>query len=63
MKPIVCIGPPFPFRNPAAHGTKHCQRKVPAAPVLKVNSIVTWSWLVAHGATWQGLVALSAMPF
>ena len=26
MYPIVCIGPPKPSIQPAAQGTKHCQR-------------------------------------
>ena len=26
IHPTVCIGPPNPYSNPAAHGTKHCQR-------------------------------------
>jgi hypothetical protein len=26
MKPIVCMGPPFPSRKERPQGTKHCQR-------------------------------------
>ena len=48
--------------NPAAQGTKHCQRKVPRFPVLKVNVTVLCASASVQGATLHWFFALSATP-
>src|ERR1700685_1284382 len=41
MYPIVCMGPPNPSRKPPPHGTRHCQKYVPAVRgVMKLKVIV-----------------------
>src|SRR5579859_2029319 len=60
---MLCIGPPKPRINPAALGTKHCQRKVPALPVRMVNVLVLCASLSVHGATLHWFFALLATPF
>src|SRR5204863_5460526 len=49
--------------NPAAHGTKHCQRNVPFLPVRMVNVIVVCACANVHGATLHWFFASSATPF
>src|SRR5436305_10541719 len=48
--------------KPAAQGTKHCHRKVPRLPVLKVNTIVLCASASVHGATLHWFGALSPTP-
>src|SRR5205085_729890 len=63
MYPTLCIGPPKPRMKPAAQGTKHCQRYVPALPVRIVKTTVVWASASVHGATLHWFFALSATPF
>src|SRR5581483_11274215 len=62
MYPRLCIGPPKPRMKPAAQGTKHCQRYVPALPVRNVNVTVVCASASVHGATLHWFFALSATP-
>src|SRR6516165_8158052 len=57
------MGPPKPWTNPAAHGTKHCQRYTPLPGVRNVNELVVWSLLSEQGALLHGFLALSEMPW
>src|SRR6476661_2477096 len=49
--------------NPAAHGTKHCQRISPAFPVRIVNVIVSCAFFSEQGICAHWLGALSATPW
>src|ERR1700733_4242998 len=62
MYPTVCIGPPFPWMNPAAHGTKHCQRYRPFAGVRNVKETVTCASLSGQGALAHRFFALALAP-
>src|ERR1700755_1878977 len=48
--------------NPAAQGTKHCQRYTPRAGVRKLKEIVSWSCASVQGALAHGVLALSGTP-
>src|SRR5438105_15817799 len=56
------MGPPNPAMNPAAHGTKHCQRYSPLPGVRNVNVVVVWSYDRLQGALPHGFFASSATP-
>ena len=51
------MGPPNPAMNPAAHGTKHCQRYSPLPGVRNVNVVVVWSYDRLQGALPHGFFA------